>query len=183
MPVIQYLKGVNKGKYKEVDASAMEFLDSLGEGYYKLVGDNAAAKVLDKPAPKKGTDDDNEKEKPGNVIASEVVGMNNVKTAQGDFLIIEVDSPVTITLTTTEVTKNTYKDEDTEREWDRYEIPCISEGKDTKVLLPPSVVQTMWNQIVSGNMRPIEEKHPTFIVSKHGTGKQTKWSVNLLGKH
>jgi hypothetical protein len=169
MPTIRFLKGMKKGKIEDVPEEQLKVLDTIGTGLYEIV---------DKATKPKTPDPDEEMET--NVKGSETVSMGSVHTNIGEYLILESDTPVTVVLTKTEVVKNTYEDDETGRTWERYEIPVLHDGKATTLLLPPSVVENMWKQIVNKNMRPVEEKHPTFVISKSGTGIKTRYSVNLV---
>lgn len=183
MTQIVFLKDVGakykKGDKADIPDDVLEMLDENSYSLYKGRKSDFKETHTGKGQSTDGEKDD--KDKPENLLESKTVQMNEVHSKAGDYVILEPDKPVTITLISTEITENTYEDEDTKRQWTRYELPCLYSGKESKILLPVSVVDTMWKQIAANNARPIEEKHPIFSVSKTGEGKKTRYSVIYNG--
>lgn len=144
-------------------------VSELKKGGYNIININEETE-----APHEHGDvDDNQKYK-----ASESIDMANVHGAAG--LIIDKDKPVKIKLNDMVVTKYTYENEDTGREFYRYEINIEYDGRDTTVRLPATVVENMYRQMKAANAQPTETYKPTFLLSKSGDGINTKWSTNFV---
>lgn len=169
MVAIKFLK--NSGKYKKGDVIELdqEELDLWQQSMPKGVFEVIAAPSEHQPEPDQ-----------------EEMSMGDVKAYEG--IIFENGQDYNITLLTHHVTKYTYKKDeqnaysgDTSGTFDRYEIKVLYNGEETTARVPPTVVQTMWEKIKKNNAIPVAETKPRFVISKSGTGKQTKWNVNYVG--
>lgn len=138
-------------------------LDAIPQDVYKVI----------QPAMDRESHDEGGKEK-----SQEPFNMDAVEGYEG--LFIEVDETYTLVLLSASGTKYTYETDD-HNEYVRYEVTVEYEGDTTTVRLPGSVIQNMWKQIEKHNATPVEKHRPTFLVSKTGTGKKTRWSVNWVG--
>lgn len=104
--------------------------------------------------------------------------MENVHAYEG--LIMETDKSYKIKLLSAKGKKYHSISDDGKREWDRYQLPIEYDGEETIIRLPPSVVETMYQQASKGKVVPIDKHQPVFLLSKTGEGVKTKYSVNLV---
>lgn len=164
----------------------VKFLDDVGSKYKKgdeaVIPDDILA-VMDKKKFKRiGDSQEPTTDGPENLVDSKTVKIGDVKSHMGDYVILESDKAITISLLSDDVVQNHYKDDETGREWDRYELQVLHNEKITKILLPVSVVDSMYKQIVANGAENIETAHPKFLLSKTGEGKKTKYSTIYTGK-